>query len=166
MRLHAEETGMRAEPLLATQVSRVRWALSHITIALVGTTVIVVAGGLSAGLSYGATVDDMGQVGRLLGAGLVQLPAAWLLTGIVVAAFGLAPRLIMAGWAALVAFLLLGELGPVFELNQSTMDISPYAHVPKLPAADLTVTPIAWLLAIALALTAAGLVGFRRRDVG
>jgi ABC-2 type transport system permease protein len=166
MRLHAEETGMRAEPLLATRVGRIRWAFSHITIALVGTTAIVTAGGLSAGLSYGATVDDMGQVGRLLGAALVQLPAAWLLTAIVVAAFGLAPQLIMAGWTALVAFLLLGELGPVIELNQSVMDISPYAHVPKLPAADLTIAPLAWLLAIAALLTAAGLVGFRRRDVG
>jgi ABC-2 type transport system permease protein len=166
MRLRTEETGMRAEPLLATRVGRTRWALSHITIALVGTTIIVLAGGLTAGLSYGATVNDMGQVGRLLGAALVQLPAAWLLTGIVVAAFGLAPRLIVAGWAALVVFLLLGQLGPVFELDQSVMDISPYAHVPQLPAADLTVAPLAWLLAIAALLTAVGLAGFRRRDVG
>ncbi len=166
MRLNAEETAQRAEPLLATQVGRTRWALSHIAIALIGTTSIVVGGGLAAGLSYGATVDDMGQVGRLLGAGLVQLPAAWLLTGIVIAAFGLVPRLVVVGWAALIAFLLLGQLGPIFELNQSVMDISPFAHVPKLPAADVTITPIAWLLAVALALTAAGLVGLRRRDIG
>ncbi|HEU5158625.1 MAG TPA: ABC transporter permease [Streptosporangiaceae bacterium] len=166
MRLRSEETALRAEPLLATRVGRIRWALSHITIALAGTTLIVVGGGLSAGLSYGATVDDMGQIGRLMGAALVQLPAAWLLTGIVVAAFGLAPRLIVAGWAALVAFLLLGELGPVFDLSQPVMDISPYAHVPKLPAAGVSVTPLVWLLAIAVALTAAGLAGFRRRDIG
>jgi ABC-2 type transport system permease protein len=166
MRLRTEETAQRAEPLLATRVGRVRWAFSHIVIALAGTTLIVVAGGLTAGLSYGATVDDMGQVGRLLGAALVQLPAAWLLTAIVVAAFGLAPRLIMAGWAALVVFLLLGELGPAFGLSQPVMDISPYAHVPKLPAAEMSVTPVAWLLGLAVALAAAGLVGLRRRDIG
>jgi ABC-2 type transport system permease protein len=166
MRLRAEETGLLAEPLLATQVGRTKWALSHITIALAGSTAIILSGGLAAGLSYGATVHDMGQVGRLLAAALVQLPAAWVLTGIVVAAFGLAPRLIMIGWAALVGFLLIGELGPLFKLNHVVMDISPYAHVPKLPAAELTVTPLAWLLAIAVALGAAGLAGFRRRDVG
>lgn len=166
MRLRAEEAAQRAEPLLATGVGRVRWAASHITIALAGTTLIVAAGGLTSGLSYGATVHDMGQVGRLLGAALVQLPAAWLLTAIVVAAFGLAPRLTMAGWAALVAFLLLGELGPLFDLGQPVMDISPYAHVPKLPAAGMSVTPVAWLLAVAVALTAAGLAGLRRRDIG
>jgi ABC-2 type transport system permease protein len=166
MRLHAEESAQRAEPLLATRVGRIRWALSHIAIALIGTTAIVTAGGLTAGLSYGSTVDDMGQVGRLLGAALVQLPAAWVLTAIVIASFGLAPRLVMAGWAALVAFLLLGELGPVFKLNQAVMDISPYAHVPKLPAVGVSVTPLAWLLAVAVALTAAGLTGLRRRDIG
>jgi polyether ionophore transport system permease protein len=166
MRLRAEETGLLAEPLLATRVGRIRWALSHITVALAGSTAIVVAGGLAAGLSYGASVRDMGQVGRLLGAALVQLPAAWVLTALVVAAFGLAPRLIMIGWAALVGFLLIGELGPLFELDHAVMDVSPYAHVPKLPAAELTVTPLVWLLAIALALVAAGLAGFRRRDVG
>jgi polyether ionophore transport system permease protein len=166
MRLQAEETAQRAEPLLATRVGRTRWALSHIAIAVIGTTAIVVAGGVAAGLSYGATVHDNGQVGPLLGAALVQLPAAWVFAGIVVAAFGLAPRLIMVGWAALVAFLLLGELGPVFKLNQSVMDLSPYAHVPKLPAAEMNVTPVAWLLVVALALTGAGLVGLRRRDIG
>jgi ABC-2 type transport system permease protein len=166
MRLRTEETAQRAEPLLATEVGRIRWAVSHIAIALGGTTLIVAGGGVAAGLSYGATVDDMGQVGRLLGAALVQLPAAWLLTGIVVAVFGLAPRLIMAGWAALVAFLLLGELGPAFDLRQPVMDISPYAHVPKLPAAGMAITPVAWLVAVALALTAAGLFGLRRRDIG
>jgi ABC-2 type transport system permease protein len=166
MRPRAEETGLRAEPLLATRVGRVRWALSHITIALAGTTVLLIVGGLAAGLSYGASVGDLGEVGRLLGAALVQLPAAWVLTGIVVAAFGLAPRLTVAGWAALVGFLLLAELGPVLGLDRAVLNLSPYAHVPKLPAAELTVTPLAWLLAIALALAIAGLAGFRRRDVG
>lgn len=166
MRLRTEETALRVEPVLATRVGRIRWALSHIMIALAGATAIVVAGGLAAGISYGATVSDMGQVGRLLGAALVQLPAAWVLTGIVVAAFGLAPRLIMIGWSALVGFLLLGELGPLLELDQSVIDISPYAHVPRLPGTELTVAPLGWLLAVALALTAAGLLGFRRRDLG
>jgi ABC-2 type transport system permease protein len=166
MRLRGEETGLRAEPLLATQVGRIRWALSHIAIALAGTTLLLAAGGLAAGLAYGASVHDMGQAGRLLGAALVQLPATWVLTGIVVAAFGLAPRLTMAGWAALVGFLLLAELGPVVGLDRSVLNLSPYAHVPKLPAAELTVAPLAWLLGIAVALTIAGLAGFRRRDIG
>jgi hypothetical protein len=45
------------------------------------------------------------------------------------------------------------------------MDVSPFTHVPRLPAGAVSATPLLWLTAVALALTAAGLAGFRRRDL-
>jgi ABC-2 type transport system permease protein len=102
----------------------------------------------------------------VVGAALVQLPSVWVLTGITVLVFGVAPGLIMAGWGALVVFLLLGQLGPIFELPQWAMDISPFTHTPKLPGAEFTATPLVWLTAVAAALVAAGLAAFRRRDIG
>jgi ABC-2 type transport system permease protein len=45
------------------------------------------------------------------------------------------------------------------------LDLSPYSHIPLLPAADLTVAPLLTLTAIAAALMAVGLVGLRRRDI-
>jgi len=111
-------------------------------------------------------VGDISQIGRVLGGALVQLPAAWVLTGIVVVAFGFAPRLVVAGWAGLLGFLLLAEIGPLLELDQWVMDVSPYAHVPKIPGAEFTATPMVTLTVVAALLTAAGLAGFRRRDVG
>jgi ABC-2 type transport system permease protein len=101
----------------------------------------------------------------LLGA-LVQLPATWVVAAIVVALFGLAPRLIVGGWAALVAFLLIGEFGPLLRLDQWVMDLSPFAHLPKIPGAQFSAAPILWLTATAAALIAAGLVGLRHRDIG
>jgi ABC-2 type transport system permease protein len=166
MRLRVEETALRAEPILATRTGRVRWAASHLTVAIVGATLLLFAVGLFAGLAHGMASGDMGAVGRLLVAGLVQLPAVWVLTGITVLVFGFAPGLIMAGWGALVLFLLLGQLGPLFELPQWAMDISPFTHTPKLPGAELSATPLVWLTLVAAALIAAGLAGFRRRDVG
>ncbi|HET8643476.1 MAG TPA: ABC transporter permease [Pseudonocardiaceae bacterium] len=166
MRLRAEETALHAEPLLATAVSRIRWAASHITIAILGTTLLMVAMGTGAGLAHGAQTGDLSQAGRVLGGALVQLPAAWVLTGIVVAAFGFAPRLVAAGWVALVGFLLLAEVGPLLELDQWVLDVSPYAHVPKLPGAEFTTAPMIALTIVAGSLIAAGLAGFRRRDVG
>jgi ABC-2 type transport system permease protein len=38
--------------------------------------------------------------------------------------------------------------------------------VPKIPGADLTVTPLVTLTAVAALLITVGLVGFRRRDIG
>jgi ABC-2 type transport system permease protein len=46
------------------------------------------------------------------------------------------------------------------------MNVSQFTHVPRLPGGDLTVAPLVWLTAAAVALAAAGLAGFRRRDVG
>ena len=66
MRLRAEEAGLRAEPVLATAVGRVRWAMSHVVIALAGTTLLMVLAGAGAGLVRGVQTGDAGR------------PAAWL----------------------------------------------------------------------------------------
>lgn len=86
------------------------------------------------------------------------------------AVYGLTPRLSGAGWALLVVFLLLGELGPLLELPSWAMNLSPVMHVPRLPGGALRVVPLLWLTFLAVALTAvaltvAGLAGFRRRDI-
>jgi ABC-2 type transport system permease protein len=167
LRLRAEETSGRVEPLLATGVGRSRWALSHLVFAFLGTAVLLAAAGAGAGLAYGLQIHDVsGQVSRLLAGALVQLPAAWVLAGLGAALFGLAPRLAALAWAALIACLLLLELGALLGLSQWLVDVSPFAHVPKLPGAAFTATPLLWLTGIAVALAAAGLAGFRRRDIG
>jgi ABC-2 type transport system permease protein len=165
LRLRSEESELRAEPVLATGVSRVSWAWSHIAIALLGTATIMVAAGLAAGLSYAAQTGDPGDFGRVFAAAAVRLPAVWVLTGIAAAAFGLAPRAGVVGWVALIAFLFLGEFGPLFKLPQWIMNISPYAHVPRLPGGEVSAAPVVWLTLLAAGLIGAGLVGFRRRDV-
>ncbi len=166
MRLRAEEVGLRAEPVLARGVGRVRWAMSHIVIALAGTTLLLVLVGAGAGLVRGIQTGAAGEAVRVFAAALVQLPAAWILAAIVVAAFGVAPRFAAAGWVALAAFVVLGELGPLFGLSQWILDISPFAHVPKLPGGAFSPVPLIALTAVAALLAAAGLAALRRRDIG
>ena len=166
MRLRSEETGLRAEPLLATAVGRSKWALSHLTIALVGAALLLVGLGVGAGLTSATQPGDLGQLGRVVVGALVQVPAVWVIVGIVVAAFGLAPRAIVLGWIALAGFVLLGEFGPLFNLSRIVMDISPFAHVPRMPGAGFAAAPMLGLTAIAAGLIVVGLMGFRRRDVG
>jgi ABC-2 type transport system permease protein len=165
-RMRAEESGGRVEPLLATSVGRVRWALSHYVFALLGTVLVLAVAGVGAGLAYGLQVGDVGgQVTRLLGAALVQVPAAWVLAGLGMALFGLVPRFAALTWAGLIACVVLLELGALLGLSQWVVDISPFAHVPKLPGSPAAGVPLVWLTAIAAALSIAGLTGFRRRDI-
>ena len=167
LRLRSEETALRAEPLLATGVTRSRWLGSHVLMALFGTGVLVLLGGLGSGISSGASLGNMGrQLPRMLAAAAVQLPAIWLVTALVVILFGLAPKLVTAGWVLFGAFLLIGQFGAVFDLPQSVMNLSPYGHTPRLPGGDFSASPVIWLTAIAAALTLAGFTTFRRRDIG
>jgi ABC-2 type transport system permease protein len=166
LRLRGEESGERAEPVLAASVGRIRWAWSHLVFAVAGPAVLLLLVGLTTGLVYGAHTGDIGQaLGRLLGSALVQLPAVWVLTGIAVVLFGLVPRWSAAAWGALVVFLLLTEFGSVLNLSGWVADISPFTHVPKLPGGTFTATPLLWLTAVAVALVAAGLAALRHRDI-
>jgi ABC-2 type transport system permease protein len=133
---------------------------------VVGALLMLVVAGLAMGIAYGSQVGDVGgQLWSLLKTALVQLPATLVVAGIAVALFGLAPRYVIGSWAALTLFVLLGQLGPLLQLPQWAMDVSPFTHVPKL-AADVTAAPLVWLSVVAVVLGAAGLVGFRRRDIG
>ena len=166
VRLRSEETSLRAEPLLATPVSRWRWAASHLIVAFAGSVVVLTAAGLATGLGYGIVSGDLGVAPRILGAALAYVPAMWLLIGLSVAIVGLAPRAIVAAWAALGMCIVIGMLGELLDLPGWMKSISPFGHVPQLPVADLTVMPLGVLTIIAAVLTAAGLSGLRRRDIG
>ena len=166
LRLRQEESTGRAELMLATRTGRLAWAAGHLTVALLGTALLLAVAGLAGGLAFGAQTGDVGgQTGRLLGAALVQLPATWVLAGLGTALIGFVPRLSSLTWAALILSVLLFELGALFGLNRWIVDLTPFTHVPKLPGAAFTATPVLWLTAVAIALGAAGLAALRRRDM-
>jgi ABC-2 type transport system permease protein len=166
LRLRAEENADRVEPLLATPTSRDRWVTSHVALSLVGGAVVVAAGGLGTGLTVGLITGDLGEVPRLVGASLVYVPAVWLLAGIAIALFGLAPRAALAAWAGMAFCFVVGMFGQLLDLPSWLIDISPYQRTPQVPAADVSLGSLVVLAAVAAALTAAGMAGFRHRDVG
>ncbi|MFC6088890.1 ABC transporter permease [Saccharothrix lopnurensis] len=167
LRARAEEVELRAEPVLATPVSRVAWLGGHVAVAVAGSVVVLAAAGLGAGLVHGLRVGDVGgQVVRLVGAALAHVPAVWVVAGLALALFALVPKLTAVSWAVLPAFLVLGQLGPLLRLDRWAMDLSPFTHVPRVPGAEVTAAPLLWLTLVAAVLVGVGLAGFRRRDVG
>lgn len=165
LRLRAEEVGGTAEAVLATAVGRVRWACSHAAIAVLGATAMLVLAGASAGLADAASGGAVG-VATLIGAGLAQLPAALVVAGFVLLAFGGLPRFVVGlAWAALLVSIVCGLFGDLFGLPQAVRDLSPFSHVPAIPAVEASAGPLLALLAVAAALTAVGLALFRRRDL-
>ncbi|ANN21198.1 ABC transporter permease [Amycolatopsis orientalis] len=167
LRIRVEETAIRVEPLLATGVGRLRVLGSHLVFAFGGTALMMVVSGVLLGLSNGMRAGDVGgSVGDLVVASLAQLPAVWVIVGLAVTLFGLAPKYSTAAWAIAGLALLLSLFGPVLNLPRVLLDASPFSHVPKLPAAEFTATPLIWLAGVAAVALAAGVTGWRRRDVG
>lgn len=160
LRLHGEESAARAEPLLAHAVGRLRWAGGHLAVAFGGSALILLLGGLGLGLGHGE------EVGAAVGATLAQLPAVWLIGALAALLYGAAPRYAAAAWAVAGLALILGWIGPALNLPQGVLDLSPFAHLPKLPGADsLAWGPLLALTALAAACAAAGLAALRRRDM-
>jgi ABC-2 type transport system permease protein len=166
LRLRGEEAAGHAEPVLSTAVSRVRWAASHLVFSLLGPAAALAAAGLAMGLTHGLNTGDVGrELPRVLAGAMVQLPAVWVLAAITVVLFGLLPRFAAVSWGGLVICLLFGLVGAAIGFDQWVLDVSPFTHLPHLPGGAVSAAPLVWLLAVAVALGAAGLAGFRRRDV-
>lgn len=165
LRLRTEEDSRRAEEVLATGVTRVRWVGSFLLVAVVGTVCLALTVGLSAGAARAVQTGHLSDVFEIVAGALVQLPAVWLLTAVVAAAYGIGARFALIGWFALVALMLLSEIGALLDLPGWIIDLSPFAHVPKLPGTTLSVVPLLVLSAIAAVLVVAGVTGFRRRDL-
>ena len=166
LRLRDEESTGRAEVLLGTPVSRLAWAGSHLTFSLLGPAVILAAEGLAAGLTYGSIAKDVpGRLPAILGGTMAQLPAVWMLAAVAVLLFGVLPRLAAVTWGALATCVLLMLVGTTLQFDQWVLDLSPFTHVPHLPGGHLGWTPLVVLTVVAVVVSAAGLAGFRRRDL-
>ncbi|MET8448636.1 ABC transporter permease [Streptomyces sp. NPDC005209] len=159
LRLNGEETSGRAEPLLACAVGRLRWAVGHLVIAFGGSALIMLLAGLGFAVGYGK------EIGPVLGACLVQLPAVWVIGGAAVLLYGLAPRLAPAAWGIAVAVLLIGWVGPALNAPRIVLDLSPFGHLPKLPGGGMEWPPVLILMGLAMMLVGGGLAGLRSRDM-
>ena len=168
LRLRGEETAGRLESVLATPAPRHAAFGSNLVFALLGPVLLMLVAAALAGITGNVVLDDeQNHVPGLVGGALAQVPAIWVLTGITAALIGIRPQWSAAAWAFLAGFLLLGQLGPVLQLPQWVMDVSPFTHVPKLPgAASVPALPLVALTLVAAALIVVGVAAFRRRDIG
>lgn len=165
LRARGEETAGRAEPLLATGVSRTRWLAGHLAVALLGSTALMALAGLGFGAAGAASLGDGSAFPRLLGAALVYAPALWVTVGVAVTLYGWLPGAGSLAWVVPAYAFLIGYVGPLLNLPDWTNRLSPFGHVPRLPAAPMDWTALAVLTLVAAALIGLGLAGFARRDL-
>ena len=163
--LRREEASGRTELALAGPTSRWRWVASATVIALLAVAGLSLLLGLAVGVGAATSTSDWGYVATMVGASATKIPASWVIVGLAVAAYGLAPRLVPAVWGYLLAALIVGEFAELWGLPTWLAALSPFTHSPVMPGGDLEPGALVGLTAVAAALVAAGLVAWRRRDL-
>jgi ABC-2 type transport system permease protein len=159
----ADEHDGRTEEVLATATSRSGAFVAVGAIAVGGATWLLLVTGLALGLgSTGSSID----FGRMLGAALVQAPAVWLVASLALLGLAQGSRWALAGWAVLAAFFLVGPLAELLQLPGWVAGLSPYSHVPRVPAEPLALAPELILTALAVVLAATAFGRYRGRDIG
>jgi ABC-2 type transport system permease protein len=166
MRPRSEEEGGRLESLLATGLTRRRWALSNLAVTGAGTVVVVGAAGLGLGLGYRMVTGDGSAVGRLFGATLPYVAPVLVLAAVTWLAYGLSPRLAGFGWLALTFCVVVSFFAELLQLPAWLVDVSPFSHLALTPAEPLAWGPVIALLAVAAVLGLAGNQALARRDIG
>jgi polyether ionophore transport system permease protein len=165
LRIHAEETAGRAESVLATPVSRRRWAASHLVVAFGGSLMVLVLAGAAFGVTDAAVTGTTDAIGDAIVGMLAFAPAVWVLVGVSAVLVGVLPRATVAAWGALGVCFVIGMFGQLLDLPVWLQDLSPFQHVPRYPAAELDPVPLVLLVALAVTLTALGLAALGRRDL-
>ncbi|HVM53005.1 MAG TPA: hypothetical protein VM262_07390 [Acidimicrobiales bacterium] len=166
LRLRSEETAGRSEMILATGVSRRGWISANVVVTVVGTAVVLLAAGLGTGGAHALQTADAAQVPRLIGAALVHAPAVLVLAAVAVLVFGLVPRAIGLVWLPLAFAGVVGVLGDLLRIPGWLAALSPFDHLPAVPARSAAVVALPVLALIAVAATGLGLLAYERRDVG
>jgi ABC-2 type transport system permease protein len=166
LRLRTEENALRADPILATPVDRRRWFASHYSVAIGGSLLLMLASGVMIGLGYLSATGRTDEFLPVMAAAAAQWVAMVVLGAFTLALTGFGTRWALFGWIGVIVGFVVGFLGNTLDLPQWARNVSPFEHVPAMPAAPFDATPLLVLAAVAVAFTTVAMIAIRRRDLG
>ena len=165
LRLRHEEEAGHAELMLSTATSRSGYLASHVALALLVPTLLLVLTAAAMALTQAVADGSPDQVWAVIGGALALAPGVWLMVALTVAVLGWAPRLTAIAWALLGWSLVMSWIGALLNLPDWVITATPFEQLPKVPVQPMDWTPWAIETALAVALLVAGFAGFRRRDI-
>lgn len=166
LRLRTEENALRADSILATPVGRWRWFASHYSVAIGGSLLLMLASGVMIGLGYLSATGRTDEFLPVMAAASAHWVAMVVLGAFTLALAGLGARWALFGWVGVSVGFVVGFLGNTLDLPQWARNVSPFEHVPAMPAAPFEAVPLLILIAVAMAFTAVAMFAIRHRDLG
>lgn len=158
----SEEAEGRLESQLTCSLSRHAWLWAQVLVAAVGSGVMLLLGGYLAGASSSGAATG----GQLAAATFAYWPAVLLMMGVLLFLNGFLPRLgVSLTWAVYGISLMVAMFGGLFSLSADAIRSTPFGAIPRMPAEDFVLLPVAVVLVIAVVLAALGIWRFRNRDM-
>ena len=165
LRPRVEEEAGRVDAVLATALHRSRWLAAHAAMTVAGTALALAAAGVGLALGYSLVTGTTGEAVDLSVPMLQYAPAVLVLSGVARLLYGVAPRALVAAWLPLVLAVVVMLFGELLSIPQWLQDLSPFEHLALVPAQSVDWMAVAAMSALAVSLSVAGQVAFRRRDV-
>lgn len=162
-RVRTEELSDRAEPVLATAVSRQRYLAASVMVAFAAPILFLVVAGVFIGI-FASTAGIGIGFGDALFQAIVTIPAVWTVIAIAVTVTGVRPQVMVAAWIGVLASFVLTLFGPSFKLPDWALAISPFYHVPDVSAGAQNWWGLLWISLFATGFLLVGFAGFRQRD--
>ena len=121
--------------------------------------------GLGLGVGYALAADDAGAVADYTLATVPYVVPVLVTSAVARLLYGISPRLAPFAWLVLGLAAVVLMFGELLSIPQWLQALSPFDHMPLVPAEDFRWAPVLVLAALAAALSAAGVAAFTRRDV-
>lgn len=163
--MRQEETEGRAEPVLATAISRWAWFGSYLSVTSLSLLGLLVVAGLTTGIGAAAATGDGSYVLDVTHAHLAYAPGVLAVLGVAALLFGVFPRAIGATWALIGLSLFVGVFRTSIDLPGWLSNLSPFEHTGRPPLNGVSWMGTLLLLTGGVGLMAAGVIGFNRRDL-
>lgn len=165
LRPRGEEDDGHLEVVLATALPRSRWLLAHVAMTVAGTAAALATAGVGLAVGYSLVTGTSDELWHLSVPLLQYAPAVLVLSGVARLLYGVSPRLMVVAWLPLILAAVVMLFGDLLSIPQWVQDVSPFEHLALVPAQDVDWAALVGVALVAVALSVAGQLAFRWRDV-
>ncbi len=165
LKLRSEEKRNHTEHILSRSVSRTKLLGGYFVIALLSSIVLLFLSVLGLWVASYYVLTEPIAFGSILKAMMVYLPAVWFMLGMEVLLLGVLPEWTGFGWVYLGMSFFVVYLGNILQMPEWLKVLSPFGNIPQLPMEEINYGELGIMTALAVVLTAAGFIYYRKRDM-
>ena len=165
LKIRGEEKKGRNENIYARSVSKTRYLSGYFIISVVTSIVMVFFTAIGLWSAAYSSMEDPIAIGTVLKAGMVYLPALWVMIGIALLLISYLPRHTSFIWFYLGFTGFAIYIGKMMQLPEWVIRLSPYGYIPQIPAQEMNWSSLAVLSIVAILFTGMGYIKYTKREM-